>query len=677
MVILKFFFEIFYKNRKGGVLNSSFIAVGLRETDSHDDNEETAEHLKEKYEMKGIIPLPFRMSHFLHVVTQELEQMADEANSANRAKSAFLSNMSHEIRTPINAIIGMDEMVLRTTNESETYSYAMDISTASKSLLGLVNDILDFSKIEAGKMEIIPVEYKLSSLLHDLLNLIQKRAIDKGLKFIIKIDPELPNALFGDEIRIKQVLTNILTNAVKYTEKGSVTLQVQSVDKSEHSIKLKFSVADTGIGIKQEDISKLFTSFERIEEKRNRHIEGTGLGMNITKDLLAMMKSKLEVESVYGSGSNFSFDLDQKVTDWAAIGNLQNASSTLSERKRYQPTFSAPAAKILVVDDTPMNLTVIKALLKQTKIQIDTANSGKECLKKIADNFYDIIFLDHRMPDMDGVETLSHIREIRQNIPVIAMTANNVIGARDEYLAMGFSEYLLKPIVPELLENLIKNFLPPEKLQKTVEATSSTTENSTIIEKLREIDNLNVSDAINNAGSESLYIEVLTEFAKNIPDNSAEIERYFQNNDIKNFTIKVHALKSSARIVGAKSLSDLAAHLEQMGDSGNLAEIQKCTPALLEQYRLFIKPLAFLTEKSISTESKTPITNAQLKEAFETIKEMLMVFDYDNASDVLNSLDDYQINKKLAESIKELSSQVSKLNQERALQILQNLIADD
>ena len=396
--------------------------------------------------------------------TRQAEYLKHEkivADSANQAKSDFLSNMSHEIRTPINAIIGMDEMILRESTEPLIVEYAYNLKNAATSLLELINDILDFSKIEAGKMEIIPVEYHLCTLLNDLINMIQKRAENKGLQFNIEASANIPSVLFGDEIRIKQIITNILTNAVKYTEKGGVTLTVNYIAIDDKNIYLCISVIDTGIGIKKEDIKKLCSAFERIEEERNRNIEGTGLGMNITNKLLTMMGAKLTVDSVYGQGSNFSFQIVQQVINPKPIGNFrENYKNALAQYKEYHESFKAPNAKILVVDDTPMNLTVIKGLLKQTKIKIDTASSGEECLKMVQKNKYDIIFIDHMMPGMDGIETLKAMRSLNNNLnestPAISLTANAISGAKEMYLAKGFSDYMTKPIEGKKLEEMIK-----------------------------------------------------------------------------------------------------------------------------------------------------------------------------------------------------------------------------
>ncbi|MBQ6113082.1 MAG: hypothetical protein IJL10_02345, partial [Synergistaceae bacterium] len=325
--------------------------------------------------------------------SDELREAKAAAENASRAKSVFLSNMSHEIRTPINSVLGMNEMILRESSEPNIIEYSENIQTAGNTLLGLINDILDFSKIEAGKMDIIPVNYDLSSVINDLVTMIQTRADSKGLLLKLDFDGDIPKMLYGDEVRIKQVVTNILTNAVKYTEKGSVTFHIdyEKIADNPDGVFLNFSVSDTGIGIKPEDIAKLFYEFERIEEKRNRSIEGTGLGMSITKILLEMMGTSLKVESVYGEGSTFSFRLKQKVIKWEALGDYEAAHRlSLSSMKKYKEKFTAPDAHVLVVDDTPMNLTVFRGLLKRTLIKIDTADSGFEALSLVNEKKYDV-----------------------------------------------------------------------------------------------------------------------------------------------------------------------------------------------------------------------------------------------------------------------------------------------
>ena len=580
--------------------------------------------------------------------SEELKAEKLQADAANRAKSEFLSNMSHEIRTPINAVLGMDEMILRESREQPILEYAENIRVAGNNLLGLVNDILDFSKIEAGKMDIIPVEYALSSVLNDLVNMIQKRAEKKGLELIVKASPELPSMLYGDEIRIKQVVTNILTNAVKYTEAGSVTLSVD-FERQGEDILLKFSVKDTGIGIKEEDIGKLFSAFERIEEKRNRSVEGTGLGMNITQRLLALMGSKLEVESVYGEGSDFSFRLVQKVMNWEPMGDFEESHrNSLRQHKVYRESFLAPEAHILVVDDTVMNLTVIKGLLKQTKVQIDTAESGYECLKLVQKKKYDIIFLDHRMPGIDGIETLKRMRELPEHLngdtPVISLTANAVSGARETYIQAGFHDYLTKPISSTQLEEMMLKYLPKEKVEEVSGAQTGPSEEETNLPQwLEQDDCLDTAEGIRHCGSVEAYMDALTVFAESVRTGAEEIARFFDEKDWKNFTTKVHALKSTARVIGAKELSEKARRLEDAGNNGYLEEIAQDTPGLLSLYRTYLDRLAPLCGTEQDDAEKPPIRSEELAEAYDTLRDVVGSFDYDSLKFVVDSLGQYRL----------------------------------
>lgn len=403
----------------------------------------------------------------LKKANEQAEEARKEALAANAAKGKFLAQMSHEIRTPINAVLGMDTMILRETKEEKIKDYALDIQNAGQNLLALINDILDFSKIESGKLEILPIEYDFSSLIHDISNMLKPKAKAKNLKLEFFVDPKIPSKLLGDDVRIRQVLVNLLNNAVKYTTQGSVRLRVEG-HKEERKVLLNFSVEDTGIGIKEEDISQLFLEFQRIEEKRNRNIEGTGLGLNITARFLQLMGSCLKVESIYGKGSRFYFTLEQQVVDSTPIGNLEERIREQATEYHYAAVFTAPKAKLLVVDDNHMNLKVFTGLLKDLKVKIDTVDSGKGCLDLLEKNTYDLIFLDHMMPEMDGVETLHRIKEKKDNpciyTPVVALTANAITGAKEMYLEEGFDAFLPKPIHPERLEKLILKLLPRELL---------------------------------------------------------------------------------------------------------------------------------------------------------------------------------------------------------------------
>ena len=388
-----------------------------------------------------------------------LELEKDAANASNKAKSDFLANMSHEIRTPMNAIIGMDEMILRTSPSDPVRKYALNIQSAGKTLLSIINDILDFSKIESGKMDLVPVEYSFASVMNDIVNMTMNKAHDKGLKYNISVSHDIPSVLKGDEIRVRQVLLNLINNAIKYTHEGGVSVVVSyGMDSS----MLNVVVKDTGIGIKEEDMEKLFGSFQRLEEDKNRNIEGTGLGLSIALKLTRMMEGNITVESVYGEGTTFTAVMKQEVIDKTPIGDFaQNVSRLQEHTDDYRPALIAPTARILIVDDNEMNLEVISSLLEDTKIKVTTAQSGKECIDILDKKAFDVIFLDQMMPEMSGVETLEEMkkRNLAMNTPVIALTADAIVGARENYINQGFSDYLSKPVIYEALEAILLKYL--------------------------------------------------------------------------------------------------------------------------------------------------------------------------------------------------------------------------
>lgn len=395
--------------------------------------------------------------------------------SANKAKSDFLARMSHEIRTPVNTILGMDEMILRESKDSEVLEYADDIRSAGRSLLSIINDILDLSKIESGKMEIIPVGYDFSRMMRDLANMASIKAKEKNLTFDINVSGDIPSGLFGDDGRIRQILTNLLTNALKYTEQGYVHFRVKlkalASDGPDETATLHFEVEDTGIGIRSEDMDKLFGEFERVDNLRNRNIEGTGLGIPITMKMLDLMGSKLEVKSVYGQGSVFSFDLIQKIIDSTPVGEfLHGARETSPGGNVNSPSFTAPAAKVLLVDDNRINRKVFRALLKRTMVGVIEAEGGPDAISQASSDHFDIIFMDHMMPGMDGVEAMKRIREIsdgpNKDTPIIVLTANAIAGSEEEYLTLGFDGYLSKPIEYVKLEKMIRTLLPADKVQE-------------------------------------------------------------------------------------------------------------------------------------------------------------------------------------------------------------------
>ena len=392
----------------------------------------------------------------------EAEKAREEAEAANRDKDQFLARMSHEIRTPINAILGMNEIIQKETSDESVLAYTYDVESSGKMLLSIVNDILDISKIDAGKMEIIPEEYKLRNLLRDCYVMIASRAREKGLELDFKVRASLYDQLYGDEIRIRQIAVNLLTNAVKYTDSGRVIMEVTS-EETDDAFWLVISVKDTGRGIRPEDKEVLFESFRRIEEKKSRLVEGTGLGLSITKQLTDMMGGRLEVESVYGLGSSFTVYLPQIVMSETPIGEVDFSAQKTGRDEEKEALIEAPKAKVLVVDDVKTNLKVIVGLLKHTRIQMDTAMSGMECIKKVQKEHYDLIFLDHMMPEMDGIDTIFEIRNgenLNKETPVIMLTANAVQGAKEEYLEAGFAGYLSKPCKGKDLEEMLSRFLP-------------------------------------------------------------------------------------------------------------------------------------------------------------------------------------------------------------------------
>ena len=550
--------------------------------------------------------------------SKRLKEEAEVAEHANAAKSEFLANMSHEIRTPINAVLGMNEMILRESAQARETdgkeeqdqafhritSYAYNVDSAGKNLLSIVNDILDFSKIEAGKMELAPAAYKLSSVLNDVSNMIAFRARAKDLRFEVEVDETLPDALVGDEVRVRQIMTNILNNAVKYTNEGSVRLEVlrpkDAVPKEKETLDLIVRVSDSGIGIREEDMAKMFSKFERVDTNRTKTIEGTGLGLAITKSLLDMMGGEIRVDSVYGEGSTFTVTIPQQIAGTEPVGNFRERfEQTLSELKTYQESFRAPDARILVVDDTEINLTVLKGLLSATQIKINTATSGAQSLEMTKDIPFDLILMDQRMPHMSGTEAL-HLLRAQQDgqnarTPVICLTADVVQGARERYLAEGFTDYLTKPVEGAALEAMLMKHLPAEKLVRVVSDTPHPSAPAVLppfpqgegspplggraapeepgeMFRTRQIyenlPQLREADARQFLGTDEMIEKTLRQFTESAAEKAGEIEDFLEKEDWENYTIRVHALKGSARMIGAAALSAQAAQLEE---TGNLA----------------------------------------------------------------------------------------------------------
>ena len=537
----------------------------------------------------------------------KLREAQKVAERSNAAKSEFLANMSHEIRTPINAVMGMNEIILRESSQArdqlpqnsdtvrrifaDISDYAGVISTAGKNLLAIINDILDISRIEAGKMEIRESEYRLSSVLNDVCNLIRFRAQTRNLSFIVDVSDSLPDRLYGDGLRVRQILLNILNNAVKYTVRGSVTLAISGNAKGSGLLDLSLSVRDTGVGIREEDLKKLFEKFERVGQAEASGVEGTGLGLAIVKNLLNMMGGRIEVQSVYGEGSVFTAVIPQKVVSGEPIGNFRERfEGSAEDTSLSTDPFRAPEAHILIVDDTRMNLTVAEGLLKNTQIRTDTVLSGAEALHKTRSVLYDLILMDQRMPEMDGTEALRLIRAqedgLNRRTPVICLTADAVTGARERYIAEGFTDYLSKPINSQALRRILMQYLPQDKiipvLDSGPEETAPDAECRFAALRDAEIDIARGLSFCRN--DEELYRSVLWEYGSGAGGKAELLQQYFDAADWQNYAIQVHTLKSTSGTIGASFLAEMAARLEQAARREDADAVRKEHTELLALY---------------------------------------------------------------------------------------------
>ncbi|MDD6810982.1 MAG: ATP-binding protein [Lachnospiraceae bacterium] len=593
----------------------------------------------------------------------ELESAMADARKANHARDLFLANMSHEIRTPINTILGLNELILRESQDENIREYALDIKQAGSILLSLISDILDYSQIQSGKMEIRDGIYDISSMLNDLINSISVPLRKKKLQLELDIASDVPDKLSGDEIHLRQIIGNLLSNAVKYTKVGTVTMHLSWKRHSEDEILLEIAIEDTGIGIREKDIKKIFGTFNRLDMEASRTEEGTGLGLAVTNRLIEMMGGKLIVKSEYGKGSLFSFAVVQKVIDKAPLGNFKKQyDKSVRNSVSYKAKFISPLGKILVVDDNAMNLAVAQDLLRKTKLQIDVAASGEECLTLIKRKEYHLIFMDHMMPVMDGVQTLHAIRELEGNpskdIPIIALTANAVIGARDFYLQAGFEDYLTKPIEPERLEDMLIKYLPKELVYLTEDTEEDTTEDFETAcldeERLTDI-GINASHGLKYmGGSKALYEKVLKDFREFLNEKEEQLKTMLNKGDTSGYAIIVHALKGNARNIGADELAEVAFSLEKKSKAGRLEEVEVQSPILFGMMRTMGENLELYLgadeqeqkeEREKETEEKYPISDEEWKAKLQDIYKKLDDFDNEGAAEGLNELKQYQLSE--------------------------------
>lgn len=542
-------------------------------------------------------------NHRLLDALRKEKRSQQEAEAANMAKSSFLANMSHEIRTPINAILGMNEMILREEKDPAIRGYAGNIQASGNSLLSIVSDVLDISKIESGKLEIIPVDYEVNSLISDCCNMAAGRAKAKELELLVECADNVPMKLCGDETHIRQIIMNLLTNAVKYTEKGTVKLIV-SGRFTDGGFVLKVDVSDTGIGIAEENLPQLFTQFQRFDLQRNRNIEGTGLGLSIVKRLCDLMSGTITARSVLGSGSTFTVELPQKVVDSTPCGGV-NLNYSAGAEHEYHHSFEAPEAKILAVDDLPVNLLVIANLLKETRIKIDTAGSGRECLDKCSQQKYDLILMDHMMPEMDGVQTFEKLHGDKSSpnfeTPVIMLTANALAGMREQYMDVGFADYVSKPVRGAKLEEAIRRNLPESLIKPAspeIPAEAVSTEPSGFADICGAVPELNVNAALQYCcGSAELLNDLLHDFTEN--DHFSDLKAAFEEKRWEDYRRHAHSLKSTSLMIGLTGLSERAraSELALKGGCTEFAELNH--DSLIEEYSALLGKIKdYLKDKS-------------------------------------------------------------------------------
>ncbi len=632
---------------------------------------------------------------------EEIREAKEDAEVANQAKSHFLAQMSHEIRTPINAVLGMDEMILRETREPDTRAYAKDIYKAGTTLLSLINDILDSSKIESGRMEIVPVEYETVPMIRELENMISGRAQEKDLLLEFEVDPELPKVLFGDDVRIRQVITNILTNAVKYTVTGTVWFRI-SGEKDFDNLKLHVEVEDTGIGIKEEDLPNLFEAYRRIDEGKIRNVEGTGLGMNITEQLLKMMGSRLEVNSIYGKGTKITFDLDQKIINASPIGEYSHIKAVKDDFTVAgdDGAFTAKDARVLVVDDNAMNRKVLRSLLKPTGIGISEAASGPEALAKIEHEKIDLIFMDHMMPGMDGVETMKRIREKEdfKDLPIYALTANAVTGAKEEYLKLGFDGFISKPASMTRLQEALKNSLPAEMIKPLTDEEREALKDcysgsqNPVPDDLPDVEGLDWSYAWLHMPDRDMLRDGIENFYDVIGLQAERLQKSYealvpkagnrQAADTKNesgdspldlYRIQVHSMKSSAATIGIVPLAGVAKMLESAAQDKNMKVIHAVHEPFRKEWVSYRDKLKGVFGVGLDNAEKKPGDRQWLNDMCKALTESMEILDADRMDGIMHDMTSHTFGEELDALIVKLNAAVKDMDEELANEIIKEM----
>jgi signal transduction histidine kinase/CheY-like chemotaxis protein/HPt (histidine-containing phosphotransfer) domain-containing protein len=591
--------------------------------------------------------------------TEQLEQAIEEANNANQAKTVFLANMSHEIRTPMNAIIGFTELALKQGVSKKVREYIDGIHLASRNLLAIINDILDISKIESGKMELALDNYYLSDLLDDVSLIISQQTSKKGLTFITKIHNSIPTQLYGDKVRIRGVLINILNNAVKYTKKGNVTFETMVIFNSEDTVQLSFVISDTGIGIRPEDQGKLFQSFERLDTKVHYGVEGSGLGLAISKGYVNLMGGKITVDSVYGEGSVFRVDIEQKVIDATPI-QYQFSVDRIPAETPSAKQLTVYNTRVLLVDDNHINLMVAKGLLESYGLVVDTVSSGAEAIECCKTTHYPLIFMDQMMPEIDGPEAMRQIRALDSYYEaggkgkIIVLTADAIRGAREKLLAQGFDEYLGKPMNLRQLERLLARYISEENIKLTeadpADDVDSANDSAELAYLKNTLPNIDVSFGVENCGGKvSDYLNVLKINYSYGDKNLNELEELFRAKDYENYTIKIHALKSNAKSVGAQKIASLALEQETAGRAGEYSYIDAHFADFKRRYTAHLKKLGIVLDHYHMLEPVNPdaerktISANMFSGILSNIRSHVDAFAFAEVFEILENLKNYQI----------------------------------
>ena len=605
-----------------------------------------------------------------------MKRLVLQTEDANRAKTNFVSNMSHEIRTPMNSIVGITEILLRSRHSPKEQEYLLNIQSSGRVLLTIINDVLDCSKMEAGKMQLFDEPYDTCSLFHDLRISMENRIGHSGLELIYDIDQDIPCKLKGDMGRIRQVIINLVNNAIKYTEKGSVRFSVHVRQKNTDKVMLYYEVADTGIGIRKEDQKILFDAFQRVEMDRNRYVEGTGLGLTISQNLVNMMGGVIEVESEYGKGSRFFFTIEQTIIDPTPVSavNYNGQKDNVTE-KEAECLFIAPEAHILLVDDNELNLVVAKELLKPLRMQIDTAENGLQAVKMVRGSQYDLVLMDHMMPVMDGIEAAKAIRALPedkyQKLPIIALTANAMVDARKEFLNAGMNGFVAKPIDFARICNQLKLWLPKDLVRDVPkeEAKKLLADDLSDREIQPEDPQMGFSfeEGVNHCGSKAALMKTIRIFYRTIDSKANKIEQCLKEGLIGDYVIEVHALKSSALLIGAVPLSEAAKELEDYGKQGKTEVLEEKTPDVLTMYRDLKNILRPYAEKE--EDAKKEFSDGEWITALQQIHQCIEQFDLDGVDQIMEQLEEYQVPECIRESMDQLRVYVADVSMEEIMEL--------